>query len=123
MLTKRPAILRTLGFLHLCCFSSAVLGLSAAALGQGSQISQTPTAASDATVKAEAAVVFVEMDSSSDRVSILKKGAIVYVDLRVDQNGKSWGGVRRSAQTNRLGFVVCKIMECGVPQVTLLRNS
>src|SRR5438874_6571284 len=123
MLTKRPAILRTLGFLHLCCFSSAVLGLSAAALGQGSQISQTPTAGSDATVKAEAAVVFVEMDSSSDRVSILKKGAIVYVDLRVDQNGKSWCGVRPSAQANRIGFVDCKNLERVGPPATSLRDA
>src|SRR5260370_15157403 len=70
-----------------------------------------PTAASDATVKADTVTVFLEMDSSSDQVSTLKKGITVYVDLRMDQGGKSWCGVRPSAQANRIGFVDCRSLE------------
>lgn len=75
------------------------------------QRSQLPTAATDAVVKADAATVFLEMDASSDQVSTLKKGASVYVDLRMDQGGKSWCGVRPSAQANRIGFVDCRTLE------------
>jgi len=55
--------------------------------------------------------VFLEMDSSSDQVSTLKKGNSVYVDLRMDQGGKSWCGVRPSAQASRIGFVDCRSLE------------
>src|SRR5258708_39015311 len=75
------------------------------------QRSQTPTAATDATVKADTVTVFLEMATSSDQVSTLKKGITVYVDLRMDQGGKSWCGVRPSAQANRIGFVDCRSLE------------
>jgi hypothetical protein len=75
------------------------------------QHSQMPTAASDATVKTDTVTVFLEMDASSDQVSTLKKGITVYVDLRMDQGGKSWCGVRPSAQANRIGFVDCRSLE------------
>ncbi len=73
--------------------------------------SQMPTAATGATVKADTVTVFLEMDTSSDQVSTLKKGVAVYVDLRMDQGGKSWCGVRPSAQANRIGFVDCRNLE------------
>jgi hypothetical protein len=72
---------------------------------------QLPTAATDAIVKADSVTVFLEMDSSSDQVSTLKKGNSVYVDLRLDQGGKSWCGVRPSARANRIGFVDCRSLE------------
>ena len=75
------------------------------------QHSQMPTAATDATVKADTVTVFLEMDTSSDQVSTLKKGVAVYVDLRMDQGGKSWCGIRPSAQANRIGFVDCRSLE------------
>src|SRR5262245_2464906 len=70
-----------------------------------------PTAATDAIVKWDTVTVFQEMNSSSEQASTLKKGNSVYVDLRMDQNGKSWCGVRPSAQANRIGFVDCKSLE------------
>jgi len=78
------------------------------ALGQRSQL---PTAATDATVMWERVAVFQEMDASSEQTSTLKKGNSVYVDLRIDQGGKTWCGVRPSQQTNRIGFVDCKSLE------------
>ena len=87
--------------LTLLCFPSRTPG----------QHSQMPTAATDATVKADTVTVFLEMDTSSDQVSTLKKGITVYVDLRMDQGGKSWCGVRPSAQANRIGFVDCRSLE------------
>ena len=72
---------------------------------------QLPTAATDAMVKADSVTVFLEMDSSSDQVATLKKGNSVYVDLRMDQGGKSWCGVRPSAQASRIGFVDCRSLE------------
>jgi len=45
------------------------------------------------------------------RFSTLKKGGTVYVDLRMDQGGKSWCGVRPSAQANRIGFVDCRSLQ------------
>jgi tetratricopeptide (TPR) repeat protein len=72
------------------------------------QHSQLPTAATDAVVQWDAVIVFTDMDSSSQQVWTLKKGVSVYVDLRMDQGGKSWCGVRSSAQANRIGFVDCK---------------
>ncbi len=75
------------------------------------QRSQQPTAATDAIVKSDTVAVYAEMDVSSDQVSTLKKGNSVYVDLRMDQGGKSWCGVRPSRDVNRLGFVDCKTLE------------
>jgi len=70
-----------------------------------------PTAATDAVVKADTVAIYAEMDASSDQVSTLKKGTSVYVDLRMDQGGKSWCGVRPSRDMNRMGFVDCKTLE------------
>lgn len=83
-----------------------ILPLQAAA-----QRPQLPTAATTAVVRADELVVFAEMDASSGKSSTLKKGASVYVDLRLDQNGKSWCGVRLSAQAARIGFVDCRALE------------
>src|SRR6266403_1498501 len=90
------------------------------------QRSQMPTAATDATVKADTVTVFLEMDASSDQVSTLKKGITVYVDLRMDQGGKSWCGVRPSARANRIGFVDCRGLERvagAAPPATTARGS
>jgi hypothetical protein len=87
--------------LNTLCFSARTSGRQ----------SQMPTAATGATVKADTVTVFLEMDTSSDQVSTLKKGVAVYVDLRMDQGGKSWCGVRPSAQANRIGFVDCRSLE------------
>src|SRR5260370_2256934 len=81
--------------LDVLCFAASTPG----------QRSLMPTAATDATVKADAVTVFLEMDTSSDQVSTLKKGITVYVDLRMDQGGKSWSGAPPSAQANHIGFV------------------
>jgi len=54
-----------------------------------------PTAATDATVKADTVTVFLEngcLQRSGFPSS--KKGITVYVDLRMDQGGRSWCGVR-----------------------------
>ena len=75
------------------------------------QQSQTPTAATTAIVKSDSATVFSEMDASSERTSGLNKGDSVYVDLRMDQGGRSWCGVRPSQQANRIGFVDCKLLQ------------
>src|ERR1700747_2077914 len=91
-------------------FLSALNGFCFPAATPG-QHSLMPTAATDATVRADTVAVFLEMDTSSDRVSTLKKGITVYVDLRMDQDGKSWCGVRPSAQANRIGFVDCRSLE------------
>jgi len=87
--------------LQLACFPAALFG----------QTSQLPTAATDATVKAESVKVFEQMDVSSDQVSTLKKGIAVYIDLRVDENGRGWCGIRPTAQANRIGFVDCRSLE------------
>lgn len=70
-----------------------------------------PTAATTATVTWESVTVFREMDASSEKVSSLKKGISVYVDLRIDQSGKTWCGIRPSRDVNRIGFVDCKSLE------------
>ncbi len=87
--------------LLLACFSSSASG----------QRSQQPTAATDAVVKSDTVAVYAEMDVSSDQVATLKKGGSVYVDLRMDQGGKSWCGVRPSRDVNRMGFVDCRTLE------------
>jgi tetratricopeptide (TPR) repeat protein len=70
-----------------------------------------PTAAASAVVKSDGATVFAEMDGSSEKISKLQKGNSVYVDLRMDQGGRSWCGVRPSPQANRIGFVDCRLLE------------
>src|SRR5260370_6837733 len=87
--------------LDVLCFAASTPG----------QRSLMPTAATDATVKADAVTVFLEMDTSSDQVSTLKKGITVYVDLRMDQGGKSWYGVRPSPPPNPIGFLHFRSLE------------
>jgi tetratricopeptide (TPR) repeat protein len=90
--------------------SLLVAAVLALALAQKlpAQRPQLPTAATDAIVQWDAVSVFMDMDSSSQQVWTLRKGVSVYIDLRMDQGGKSWCGVRSSAQTGRIGFVDCK---------------
>lgn len=93
--------------------SHARLWLIAAALLLNSsrtvaQAQQLPTAATTAKVTAEALAIFSDMNSSSEVVRSLAKGDSVYVDLRIDQGGMKWCGIRVSAQTARLGFADCK---------------
>jgi len=97
--TKQVAL--CLFALQLACFPAALFG----------QTSQLPTAATDATVKADSVKVFEQMDVSSDQVSTLKKGIAVYIDLRVDESGRGWCGIRPTAQANRIGFVDCRSLE------------
>jgi tetratricopeptide (TPR) repeat protein len=87
----------------------AVLGTSLA-LPAHAQQSKTPTAATSAVVNSESVTVFSEMDASGEHASTLQKGASVYVDLRMDQGGRSWCGVRPSQQAHRIGFVDCKLL-------------
>src|SRR5256885_14178074 len=68
-------------------------------------------AAGDVTVKWDSVAVFKEMDASSEQTHALKKGSSVYVDLRIDQGGRTWRGVRPSRQADRSGFVDCKSLE------------
>src|SRR6266852_2975006 len=75
------------------------------------QRSMMPTAATDAKVKSDVLNVFSEMDTSSEQGQSLKKDDAVYVDLRIDQGGRSWCGVRHSRQSSRLGYVDCKSLE------------
>jgi hypothetical protein len=99
-LTTKQVVL-CLFALQLACFPAALFG----------QTSQLPTAATDATVKADSVKVFEQMDVSSDQVSTLKKGIAVYIDLRVDESGRGWCGIRPTAQANRIGFVDCRSLE------------
>ena len=96
-----------------CAPIASFLAFFAATNLSDAQVSrpQTPTAASSAIVRADEAAVFSEMNASSEKASSLKKGESVYVDLRIDQNGRSWCGVRASAQSNRIGFVDCRALE------------
>lgn len=87
------------------------------------QQAQMPTAATDATVVADSAVVFQEMDISSDQVSKIKKGDSVYVDLRMDQGGRSWCGVRPSRNANRTGFVDCRALQRVVNAAPLVSSG
>jgi tetratricopeptide (TPR) repeat protein len=77
-------------------------------LGQRSQL---PTAATNATVKADSLKVFPTMDTSSGVVRTLAKGDAVYVDLRVDQGAMFWCRVRMAGQAAKLGFVDCRSLE------------
>jgi tetratricopeptide (TPR) repeat protein len=113
---RRPARLA-------CLLASVGICLPVPALGQRSQM---PTAATDATVKWDSVAVFQEMEASSEQTSALKKGSSVYVDLRIDQGGRTWCGVRPSRQANRIGFVDCKGLErvgLAPPPLTSSRNG
>src|SRR6266849_2797496 len=99
--SERAVVLPLTLALQLSCFTAPARG----------QRSMMPTAANDATVKSEVLAVFSEMDASSEQALALKKGDAVYVDLRVDQGGKSWCSVRHSRQSSRLGYVDCKSLE------------
>ena len=72
---------------------------------------QIPSAATSAKVKTDNLAVFREMDKSSPVERALSKGDPVYVDLRVDQAGMSWCGVRTPGQPTRIGFVDCRNLE------------
>jgi tetratricopeptide (TPR) repeat protein len=74
------------------------------------QQSKMPTAATSAVVNSDSIIVFSEMDVSSEHTSTLQRGVSVYVDLRMDQGGRSWCGVRTSQQASRIGFVDCKLL-------------
>src|SRR5262245_64399419 len=86
-------------------------------MAQG-QAPQLPTAATTASVTAEALTVFAEMDRSSEAIRSLKKGDSVYVDLRIDQGSLKWCGIRLTAQTTRVGFADCKgLVRTSTPMV------
>jgi hypothetical protein len=104
----------------LCFFALQIACFPAGLFGQTSQL---PTAATDATVKADSVTVFEQMDISSDQVSTLKKGIAVFIDLRVDESGKGWCGIRPSAQANRIGFVDCRSLERVAPPIPAARDS
>jgi len=72
------------------------------------QTQPLPTAATTAAVTSDKLQVFAEMDRNSEVVRAISKGDSVYVDLRVDQGGMRWCGVRLEGQTARIGFVDCK---------------
>ncbi|HXT23227.1 MAG TPA: basic secretory protein-like protein [Candidatus Eisenbacteria bacterium] len=76
--------------------------------GAFAQTQQLPTAATTASVTADTLTVFAEMSRSSEAVRSLAKGDSVFVDLRIDQGGLKWCGIRMTAQTGRLGFADCK---------------
>jgi tetratricopeptide (TPR) repeat protein len=80
----------------------------------GDSQAQLPTAATTATVTTDALSVFADMNRSSEVVRSLAKGDSVYVDLRIDQGGMKWCGVRLTGQSTRIGFVDCR---------SLLRSS
>jgi tetratricopeptide (TPR) repeat protein len=83
------------------------------------QTQQLPTAATTASVTADTLTVFTEMSRSSEVVRSLGKGDSIYVDLRIDQAGMKWCGIRLTAQTNRLGFADCKgLVRTSAPMVT-----
>ena len=92
-----------------------VLALAAGILCPSSlamnQKSQLPTAATNATVTSDSLRVFARMDASGSVVRSLAKGETVYVDLRVDQEGTLWCGVRIAGEARRLGFVDCRSLE------------
>jgi len=95
----------TRSFAALLLTSSVFLAGSVAAQNQAQQL---PTAATTATVNSDALAVFSEMSRSSEVVRTLAKGDSVYVDLRIDQGGLKWCGIRATAETNRVGFVDCR---------------
>ena len=86
-----------------------LLAMLAIAPPGGSQ-AQLPTAATTAIVTTDAVAVFADMSRSSEVVRSLAKGDSVYVDLRIDQGGMKWCGVRLAGQTTRAGFVDCRYL-------------
>ena len=93
----------------------AILGVLQGASGQSQQL---PTAATTATVTADSLPVFAEMDRSSETVRSLAKGDSIYVDLRIDQGGMKWCGIRQTVQAGRMGFADCKgLMRTSAPMV------
>src|SRR5205085_9752164 len=105
-------------FVWVCAIGCLLLAFASYA-----QQAHMPTAATDAKVTADSAIVFQEMDISSDHVSTLKKGDSVYVDLRMDQGGRSWCGVRPSRQANRTGFVECRGLERVANSVPIVNSG
>jgi tetratricopeptide (TPR) repeat protein len=84
------------------------------------QNQQLPTAATTARVSSDALAVFSEISRSSEVVRSLAKGDSVYVDLRIDQGGLKWCGIRLTAQSNRLGFVDCRgLVRTSAPMVAI----
>jgi len=82
----------------------------------GDSQAQLPTAATTATVTTDALSVFADMNRSSEVVRSLAKGDSVYVDLRIDQGGMKWCGVRLTGQSTRIGFVDCRSVRAfGLP--------
>jgi tetratricopeptide (TPR) repeat protein len=72
------------------------------------QTQTLPTAATTATVTRDTLAVYADMNRSSETVRSLSKGDSVYVDLRIDQGGLKWCGIRLTAGTARLGFAECQ---------------
>jgi len=96
--------------------TAAVLLCAAVANGQTQQL---PTAATTATVTADKVTVFAEMDRSSEAVRSLAKGDSVYVDLRIDQGGMKWCGIRLQGQPTRAGYADCRnFVRTSVPMIT-----
>lgn len=109
MLTQRTSAQRIL-----LTLAAAILCSSILAMSQG-----LPTAATNATVKADSLKVFTKMNASSNVVRSLAKGEAVYVDLRIDQGAMFWCGVRIAGQAGRLGFVDCRSLDrVDAPQPT-----
>lgn len=70
-------------------------------------------AARQATVKSDAAYVYVKMDTTSYVVTILRRGERVMVsDIRRTKQG-SWCSVSELSQMVRLGYVQCQDLEQG----------
>ena len=89
-------------------FQPVAFALLSASLLSAAQTQELPTAATTAKVTADALAIFSDMNRSSEIVRSLAKGDSVYVDLRIDQGGVKWCGVRMTAQTARVGFADCK---------------
>lgn len=98
---------RTTGSLLLAFLGLAWLG-GPSALPQAPPL---PTAATTAKVTAPSLPVYADMNRSSETVRSLARGDSVYVDLRVDQGGLKWCGIRLKAETARLGFADCRGLE------------
>src|SRR5437016_3913210 len=86
---------------------------------------QLPTAATNAIVTADEVAVLAEMNAESEKISSLKKGTSLYVDLRMDQGRQLWCGVRATPQTPRIGFVDCRLLQRvgGPPAISASRGS
>ena len=97
----------TLNTIRIMAPAAAIFLCGAISHGQTQQL---PTAATTATVTADTVTVFSEMDRSSEAVRSLAKGDSVYVDLRIDQGGMKWCGVRLQGQNRRVGYVDCKAL-------------